>query len=80
METKWGGPSKSNGVITGYTIAYRPVQGEITYLNLTADVHKHVINGLMPYTDHDIAVSAWTKAGEGPAASCIVRTKQGCEY
>ena len=45
-------------------------------LNVTGSLLQTDIAGLLPYTDYNVSVSAWTKDGEGPTAGVTVRTAE----
>ena len=79
VRVTWGPPSLPNGVITSYTIYYATPSDIV--LSVGGEVMSHVLQGLRPYTNYTIRISANTSKGEGPSSGgVVVRTLQDGEF
>ncbi|KAF2352237.1 Immunoglobulin I-set [Trinorchestia longiramus] len=69
---RWSAPEHQNGILTGYSVAYRqrdlPRQQPNLVANLTADVTSYRIHNLTASTFYTFSVWAWTSKGPGEAA------------
>ena len=73
IDMKWSPPSSPNGIIVLYTV----------YINHSAAIHvngsntHYFLEGLLPYQQISVSVSASTMIGEGPrSGEKMVRTHQ----
>ena len=78
VRVTWGPPSLPNGVITSYTIYYAAPSDIV--LSVGGEVMSHILQGLRPYTNYTIRISANTSKGEGPSSGVVVRTLQDGEF
>lgn len=78
VHISWDLPLFPNGNITSYTLYVSPY-GSVT---LGGGVMSHDLDGLLPYTNYTITVSASTSVGEGPAGpegGVVITTHQDGE-
>ena len=70
-----------NGQITGYVINYTRIGSrDIMSVNVN-DLHRHIISGLVAYTDFSVIVAAITVNGTGPFSDppVVGRSGENCE-
>ena len=70
---------KQNGIITGYTITYQSqTENDNGRVLVGANDRQKNLTGLKEYVNYNIAVSASTVKGNGPASDpvIVVRTDQ----
>ena len=77
--------SEQNGIITGYTVYYRAVQGNFVNdteqsLRVNASVTTVEVSQLEEYVTYNVSVSGHTSVGEGPRSKgVVVRTAEASE-
>ncbi len=77
--------SEQNGIITGYTVYYRAVQGNFENgteqsLRVNASVTIVEVSQLEEYVTYNVSVSAHTSVGEGPRSKGVLeRTAEASE-
>ncbi len=66
-----------NGVITGYTIRYGPVNTSPTTIEHTSTDRSRVISGLTPFTNYTLSVRGVNSVGAGIySAETVIRTDE----
>ncbi len=63
-----------NGVITGYTIRYGPVNTSPTTIDHTSTDRSRVISDLTPFTNYTVSVRGVNSAGVGKYSTSIIFT------
>ncbi len=70
-----------NGVITGYTIRYEPVNTSPTTIDHTSTDRSRVISGLTPFTNYSVSVRGVNSAGGGVySAETVIRTGEVSKF
>ena len=76
----WGevAAEKQNGIITGYTIAYKSqTENDNGTVHVNGSLRKTELKNLKKYVNYNITVLASTVEGDGPASDpIVVRTDQ----
>lgn len=70
-------PVDQNGIIMGYHVFYTPLYtfaGEIKAEMVNTNITILVLENLHEYTDYNISVRAYTRAGAGPYSIAITHT------
>ena len=74
IELAWTPPTKTNGFISGYFLAYSTGIGNVSSENVPASYTSYTVTGLEENTLYYFTVSAETSAGRGEGSSVSVRT------
>ena len=74
----WKLPTEPNGVITKYQI-YCLGEGRVFSHTVMGSQTTTTLSGLLPYTNYSCNITAHTSAGEGPAATISLTTRQDGE-
>ncbi|XP_053390849.1 phosphatidylinositol phosphatase PTPRQ-like, partial [Mercenaria mercenaria] len=62
----WRKPCRPNGIITGYSYKISNLNTlEVWDVNITGNVTKHTITGLLPYRNYSVQLAGITKIGKG---------------
>ncbi len=70
-----------NGVITGYTIRFGPVNTSPTTIDHTSTDRSRVISGLTPFTNYTVSVRGVNSAGAGIySAETVIRTGEVSKF
>ncbi len=70
-----------NGVITGYTIRYGPVNTSPTSIDHTSTDRSRVISGLISFTNYTVSVRGVNSAGSGVySAETVIRTGEDSKF
>uniref|UniRef100_H2YZU5 protein-tyrosine-phosphatase n=1 Tax=Ciona savignyi TaxID=51511 RepID=H2YZU5_CIOSA len=78
IRVTWEPPAKEsrNGELTHYTVYYRQHGLESAAADMQVNGTSVVVQGLQPYTEYDVWLTASTTVGEGPRANAVVTTSQ----
>ena len=71
---------RPNGVITGYTLYIGHENEAVEVINTDGQTTSYNVTNLLPYELINVAVTASTRIGEGPAVTNEIRTAQACMY
>ena len=78
ISVSWIPPATPNGVITEYQLQCSSHEQSFNH-SVNGSQTAATLNGLLPYTNYSCNITARNSAGEGPAATASVATKQYCE-
>lgn len=67
LMVKWDPPTNSNGIITNYSVVWRP-RDAFVIPAITQDKN-YILTGLLPCTIYTVSVNAATIKGYGPYAN-----------
>ena len=77
LEIQWSPPAVPNGIIVSYTV----YSNGTPVVNVSGSEVNYLLDGLSPYQEISVSVSASTKIGEGPQSEQkTTRTQQTGMY
>ncbi|KAK7082429.1 Protein sidekick-2 [Halocaridina rubra] len=76
VKVSWSEPSKSNGILNGYTVSYMVKDSPHTMIvkNFTADVSTYFVSNLSATTFYTFEVYAWTSVGRGQPVTATIQS------
>ncbi|XP_078687345.1 usherin-like isoform X3 [Branchiostoma floridae x Branchiostoma belcheri] len=79
IRVNWSPPLKANGEIMGYNVFYGPSDtDDVLSKTVDPDDHMVILDGLQPFTEYTIILSAFTLVGGGDRSEpVVVRTPAG---